>query len=231
MVVRIRTLLIVVLALAAGLLVRSNAQSEGATGAVFVMTNSASRNEIVTYKRNLDGSLEQGSRFSTGGRGSGGLTDPLGSQGSLTLTTDRSFLLAVDAGSGTVSVFRVDGAGLSLVDRIACGGSEPVAVAQRGNLVYLLNAGGSSNVVGFRLAFNGKLRPIEKSIAFLTTANSGAASLAFSPDGQFLLVTEKLTNSVDAFRVRPDGTLGQSSRMQALDRACSQSYSHQTVRP
>jgi 6-phosphogluconolactonase (cycloisomerase 2 family) len=116
--------------------------------------------------------------------------------------------LAVNAGSGTISVFRVHGAGLSLVDRIPCGGSEPVAVAQHGNLVYVLNAGGSSNVVGFHLTFNGKLGPIEKSIAFLTTANSGAASLAFSPDGQFLLVTEKLTNRVDAFRVQPDGTLG-----------------------
>lgn len=208
MVVRIRTLLIVMLALAAGLSVRSNAQSEGATGAVFVMTNSASRNEIVAYKRNPEGSLQEESRFSTGGRGSGGLTDPLGSQGSLTLNTDHSFLLAVNAGSGTVSVFQVHGARLARVENVPSGGSEPVAVAQHGNLVYVLNAGGTSNVVGFRLEFNGKLRPIEESIAFLTTANSGAASLAFSPDGQFLLVTEKLTNRVDVFRVRADGTIG-----------------------
>lgn len=208
MVVRIRTLLIVMLALAAGLSLRSNAQSEGATGAVFVMTNSASRNEIVAYKRNPDGSLEQGSRFSTGGRGSGGLIDPLGSQGSLTLTTDGSLLLAVNAGSGTVSVFQVHGARLARVENVPSGGSEPVAVAQHGDLVYVLNAGGTSKVVGFHLEFNGKLRPIEKSIAFLTTANSGAASLAFSPDGQFLLVTQKLTNTVDVFRVQADGTLG-----------------------
>jgi 6-phosphogluconolactonase (cycloisomerase 2 family) len=196
------------LAFAAGLPTRSNAQSEETAGAVFVMTNSASKNEIVAYRRNADGSLQEGSRFSTGGRGSGGVTDPLASQGSLTLTTDRSFLLAVNAGSGTVSVFRIHGPRLALVDRVPCGGSEPVAVAQHGNIVYVLNAGGTSNVVGFRLEFNGKIRPIEKSIAFLTTPNSGAASLAFSPDGQFLLVTEKLTNSVDVFGVRSDGTLG-----------------------
>jgi len=208
MVGRIRTLLIVMLAFAAGLPTRSHAQSEESTGAVFVMTNSASKNEIVAYKRNADGSLQEGNRYSTGGRGSGGLTDPLGSQGSLTLSTDHSFLLAVNAGSGTISVFRVHGARLSLIDSIACGGSEPVAVALDGNLVYVLNAGGNSNVVGFHLEFNGKLRPIEKSISFLTTANSGGASVAFSPDGQFLVVTEKLTNSVDVFGVRSDGTLG-----------------------
>ena len=132
----------------------------------------------------------------------------MGSQGSLTLTQDHSILLAVNAGSGDISVFRVHGANLSLVDRVSCGGSEPVAVAQHGNLVYVVNAGGTSNVTGFRLEQNGKLRPISDSIAFLSTGSSGAASLSFSPDGQFLLVTEKLTNNVDAFHIQIDGTLG-----------------------
>ena len=138
--------------IAPGMPALSNAETHGSTGAVFVMTNAASGNEIIAYGRNADGSLEQGRRFSTGGRGSGGITDPLASQGSLTLTEDRSFLLAVNAGSGSISVFRVHGDRLSLVDRVPCGGAEPVAVAQHGNLVYVLNAGGTSNVVGFRLS-------------------------------------------------------------------------------
>ena len=205
---RIRTLLLIMLAIAAGLPARSNAGTHGASGAVFVMTNAASGNEIVSYKRNADGSLEEERTFSTGGRGSGGVTDPLGSQGSLTLTGGRSFLLAVNAGSGTISVFRVHGDRLLLVDKVPCGGSEPVAVAEHDNLVYVVNAGGSSNVTGFQLDGNGKLKPIANSIAFLTTANSGAASLSFSPDGQFLLVTEKLTNNIDAFHVQQNGSLG-----------------------
>jgi hypothetical protein len=32
------------------------------------------------------------------------------------------------------------------VEKVNSGGSEPNAVAQRGNLVYVLNVGGSSNV-------------------------------------------------------------------------------------
>jgi len=208
MVSRIRTLLVVMLAIAAGLPELSNAETQGSTGAVFVMTNAASGNEIVAYRRNADGSLQQERRFATGGRGSGGVTDPLASQGSLTLTEDRSFLLAVNAGSGSISLFRVHGDRLSLVDRVPCGGAEPVAVSQHGNLVYVLNAGGSSNVVGFRLDRNGRLRPIAHSIAFLTTSNSGPGSLSFSSDGQFLLVTEKLNNRIDAFHVQLDGTLG-----------------------
>src|SRR5215467_2380128 len=204
----IRLLFIVMLGIAAGWPARSSAQESRNSGAVFVMTNAADRNDVIAYKRNADGLLQEGRSFPTGGRGSGGTTDPLGSQGSLTLTQDHSILLAVNAGSGDISVFRVHGADLSLVDRVPCGGSEPVAVAQQGNLVYVVNAGGTSNVTGFRLDQNGKLRAIPDSIAFLSTGNSGAASLSFSPDGQFLLVTEKLTNNVDAFHIQIDGTLG-----------------------
>ena len=32
--------------------------------------------------------------------------------------------------------------------------------------------------------------------------------MSFSPDGEFLLVTEKLTNNIDAFHIQSNGTLG-----------------------
>lgn len=201
-----RTLLILALAIAVSP-VLSHAQTYRPSGAVFVMTNDAERNEIIAYKRASDGSLAQSHAFFTGGRGSGGVTDPLGSQGSLTLTQDHALLLAVNAGSGEISVFRVFGDLLWLVDKTPCGGSEPVAVAQHGNLVYVVNAGGASNVSGFHLDPGGRLRQIRNSTVFLTTTNSGASSLSFSPDGQFLLVTEKLTNNIDTFHVQADGTL------------------------
>jgi 6-phosphogluconolactonase (cycloisomerase 2 family) len=185
-----------------------NLEQEGrdAIGAVFVMNNSVDRNEVISFARSADGTLQEAGRFATGGRGSGGNTDPLESQGSLTLSQDRSLLFAVNAGSGDISVFRVGRSKLSLVDKVNSGGSEPNAVAQLGNLVYVLNVGGSSNVVGFRLN-NGRLTQIAASTRFLTTNNSGAGSLAFSPNGQFLVVTERLTNNLDAFAVQPDGTL------------------------
>lgn len=209
MIKAIRMLLIVVLAITAGFPVRSNAQNDDrAAGAVFVMTNAADKNEIIAYKRSADGSLREFHKFPTGGRGSGGAVDPLGSQGSLTLTQDHSFLLAVNAGSGEISAFRVHGAMLVLSDKVPCGGSEPVAVAQHGNLVYLVNAGGNSNVIGFHLNEGGKLTPISGAIAFLTTSNSGPGSIAISSDGRFVLVTEKITNNIDAFPIQKDGTLG-----------------------
>lgn len=177
------------------------------SGAVFVMTNAAEKNEIIAYSRAKNGALQEDSRFETGGRGSGGLVDPLESQGSLILNQDHSLLFAVNAGSGSISVFRVDHSKLSLLDVVPSGGSEPNALAQHGDLLYVLNTGGSSGVAGFRLKEDGKLRSIANSVRFLSTNTSGAASLSFSPDGRFLAVTERLTNDIDVFSVRDDGTL------------------------
>ena len=206
----VRTLLFVALAVSVVSTTRSNAQDRRSNGAhaVFVMTNAVGRNEVISFQRAGDGSLQEGQTFATGGRGTGGVTDPLESQGSLTLSQDHSFLFAVNGGSGEISVFFVDGSKLLLVDKAVSGGAEPNAVAQHGSLVYVLNVGGSSNVVGFRLNAGGQLRKIPNSTRFLTTNNSEAASLAFSPDGQFLVVTERATNNLDVFPVQDDGTLG-----------------------
>src|SRR5690348_15569054 len=98
--------------IAAGLLVVASlagAAQVRTRGAVFLMTNDPLNNEIISYERSSDGQLFTGDRFETRGRGSGGVTDPLQSQGALTLSQDHTLLFAANAGSGTVSVFRVRG--------------------------------------------------------------------------------------------------------------------------
>lgn len=196
------------LTLAAQVVPHIYAQAAG-VHAVFAMTNSVEGNQIIAYSRAANGSLIEGNHFATGGRGSGGTTDPLGSQGSLTLSQDHSLLFAVNAGTGNVSVFRVNGANLELVQVVSSGGSAPVAIAQQGNLVYVINFAGNSNVVGFHLDGDGRLVTIPNSIRYLSATNTGPSSLAFSPDGRFLLVTEKVTNNIDVFSVNSDGSLSQ----------------------
>src|ERR1700674_1807527 len=76
---------------------------------VFVMTNNADANQVVAFQRDPNGTLENPHSYGTDGRGSGGTVDPLASQGSLTLSADHAWLFAVNPGSGSVSVFRVNG--------------------------------------------------------------------------------------------------------------------------
>ena len=205
----VRSLLLIALGISLLAPTRSFAQNaEGGdnSGAVFAMTNGVDKNEIIAFRRNDDGTLQETRRFETDGRGSGGNVDPLGFQGSLILSEDHSHLFAVNAGSGELSVFRVEGDLLSLEDKAVSGGSEPVSVTQHGNLVYVVNAGGNGNVVGFRWQ-NGQFSEIPDSTRFLSGSNSAPGSIAFSPDGRLVAVSEKQTSKLDVFTVESDGTL------------------------
>jgi 6-phosphogluconolactonase len=185
-------------------------KAEPSRGAAFVMTNAASDNQVMAYARQEDGSLQWTGTFATGGNGSGGTIDPLHSQGSLILSADHRLLFAANAGSGSVSAFAVDGSTLQLVDVVSSGGSSPTALTQFGNLLYVLNAGGNGNVSAFRVNPHGHLQRIENSTRNLSGPSTSPTSLTFSPNGQFLVVTENAANNIDVFRVRPNGTLSEA---------------------
>jgi 6-phosphogluconolactonase (cycloisomerase 2 family) len=201
---------VLALSVTAGLAVSSLAHAQGPGRnqghAVFLMTNDAQSNEVMAYTSTEYGTLVSPRKFQTGGRGSGGNADPLSSQGSLSLSQDKNWLFAVNAGSGTLSVFRVVDSSLILTDQVPTGGAEPVSVTQNGNLVYVLNAAGSSSVVGFSFR-EGHLAPIEGSQRFLSANGAKPGAVALSPDGHFLLAVEETGNNVDVFEVEANGTL------------------------
>lgn len=76
---------------------------------VFGMSNNADKDQVIAFERRDDGSYFEENRFDTLGRGSGGVNDPLESQGSLTLSPDRTLLYAANAGSGDITVLGVLG--------------------------------------------------------------------------------------------------------------------------
>lgn len=205
---KVRGLLAVVLSVAACTPMLYASNNFNSRSAVFVLTNDADKNEVLTYQRLDDGRLALTRRVATGGRGSGGTTDPLQSQGALTLSQDRSLLFAVNAGSGTVSSFHLLNGFPVLVDRTPAGGAFPVAVAEHNHLVYVLNASGNGAVTGFRADVFGRLHPISQPTVHLTATNDGASAIAISPDGTTLVVVEKDPNNIDTFPIHGDGTLG-----------------------
>jgi 6-phosphogluconolactonase len=172
-------------------------------GAVYTMTNAADGNKVVVFNRDADGALTLTGSVSTEGAGSGGGLDPLGSQGSLVLSTDHRWLVAVNAGSNEISVFRVLPDGLDLVDKVNSGGVFPVSVTIFHNLVYVLNAGGSPNITGFSLSHRGELTPLAQSTRSLGAG--GFAQVGFSPQGEKMIVTDKTNNNILVYSVGRNG--------------------------
>jgi len=183
-----------------------------APGAVFTQTNAAAGNAVVAFSRGVDGSLTYSGTFSTGGNGIGGANDPLTSQYSLLLDGENDRLLfVVNAGSNSVSAFRVDGAMLSLIGTTGSGGLLPVSLAITHHTLYVLNAG-SNSIAGFDVAEDGTLTPNASASAALSPGASGGAAVRPSRDGQFLAVTEKGSQSIDVFPVSGVGALGAAVR-------------------
>lgn len=176
-------------------------------GRVYTMTNAAAGNEIALFTRAEDGSLALQASIPTGGLGTGA---GLGNQSGIAISDDNQWLLVVNAGSDDVSVFAITEDGLTLTDRERSRGDQPVSVALDGNTVYVLNAA-SSDVQGFQLSRHGTLQPLFASKRKLSSDNSGAAQIGFSPDGRTLVVSEKATNTLTSFEVGFGGYLGKPS--------------------
>ena len=180
---------------------------------VFVLGNDAT-NEVVVFDAPDGGTLREIDRVATGGRGSG---DALGSQGAIVLSGDGRWLYAVNAGSSELSLFRVRRGHIELADVVPSGGERPVSVTESRGLVYVLNAGGTPNVSGFTLDDHGALRGLDGSARALSRASGvGAAQVGFSPDGDAIVVTEKMTNTIDSFVVRRDGTLTDARTLRSI---------------
>jgi 6-phosphogluconolactonase len=198
---RLRTLVVAAALTAALLVLAAPAMaSGGGKGAVFTLTNAASGNAVAVFDRANDGSLTAAGTVATGGNGTGAV---LGSQGAIVLDGNR--LLAVNAGSNTLSLLHVDRRGkVKLADVEPSGGAGPISVTVHGKVVYVVNQGDAThaaNIHGF-LALWGNLVPLPGSSRPLSTAAPGPAQIEFSPNGRFLAVTEKATNMIVTYKVR-----------------------------
>src|SRR6059058_1237400 len=172
-------------------------------GAVYTLTNQVGGNAVAVFARGADGRLTAAGTVSTGGTGTGA---SLGSQSAVTLSDDGRWLFAVNAGSNDVSVFSVSpGGGLALASRTASGGTLPISLTVHGNVLYVLNAGGTGNISGLAVGTSGALTAIAGATLPLSGSNVGPAQVSFSPDGHRLVVTEKNTNQLDVYAVDANG--------------------------
>jgi 6-phosphogluconolactonase len=193
----ITTLITAAMLMGSAVAAMANGNYRQAVGAVYTMTNADDENQVVVFERDRSGLLTLVGAVPTEGLGSGGDLDPLGSQGAIVLTGDKQWLLAVNAGSNEISVFRATRDGLTLTDKVDSGGEFPVSVTVCRNLVYVLNAKGAPNIAGFYLNRRGQLTP--RSSAVRNLGAGGYAQVGFDPRGEHLVVTDRDGNEILVF--------------------------------
>lgn len=173
------------------------------------------RNEVIVYQRDpMAGTLDFAARYPTGGFGNiaaGGPElgapeappdDPLGSQNALRVSDGGNCIFAVNAGSDSISTFKIDQTDVTkieLTDIDSSFGQFPVSIAQFEDLVYVLNAGNDGGIHGYNLD--------EEACVLTPILNSGRsllhglnnppffvfspAQISFDPSGEYLVVTNK----------------------------------------
>ncbi len=160
-------------------------------------------NSVLAFWVAGGGTLASIGSFPTGGDGTGA---GLGSQGAVTLADGGRALLVVNAASNTVSYFRILSNGtLSLVDAAPSGGSDPVSVAAHGRWVVVLNQG--SNTVGSLVLTGHALVPSSHAPVALASEAATPVQIGFTPSGAHVIVTEKVSSSIDTFNVSSNGGL------------------------
>ena len=177
-------------------------------GVIYTESNAADTNSILAYLQNSNGTLSLLYTTESGGDGAGA---GLGSQGALQISGDHQWLFAVNAGSNSISSFFIHENGcVTLMATVSSNGVFPVSLTVHNNLLYVVNST-SANISGFTIGSGGSLTLIPGSNQSLSAANAAPAQINFIPGGNYLLVTEKMTNKITRFPVNGSGVAGAGS--------------------
>jgi hypothetical protein len=195
-------------------LVASTAQAAGDAGAVYVLSNQPAGNAVLAYTRSADGTLTFDDSYPTTGTGTGG---GLGSQGAVVVCDAEAYLYAVDAGSDSITSFRITDTGLDRVGTVPSGGVMPTSLTARGD----------RGAVPFGFDFDNKGHALVSEAAASTTSSydvsgAGLATISASvpnteaaacwlvatANGKFAYTGNAGGSlSISGYRVRPDGSL------------------------
>lgn len=190
-----------------------------AAGAAYFITNEPSGNFVVSADIGTDGKLALRQATSTNGLGAHGLTakpgpDPLFGQGSVKASAASNMLAAVNPGSNTVSVFKINPNSPSSIkllgNPVGSGGDFPMSVAfnKAGDTICTLNGGAMNGVNCFKIDPNLGPVPLPDTNRALnvnqTTPATGPAGslshIAFDESNQHLMAAVKgVPGSVDGF--------------------------------
>lgn len=172
---------------------------------VFTETNGATGNAVLVYTRAADGSLTLSQTVPTLQKGTGGFLEEQGA-----VLAISHYLLAINAGSNSISVLNIGGPTVRVIGNYGSGGVLPKSLTVYKNIVYVLNQGNSGNITGFTFdTTTGVLTPIPGSTQPLSGIPGGQpAQVGFTNNGVSLVVTEKISNVFEVYAVNANGVAG-----------------------
>jgi 6-phosphogluconolactonase (cycloisomerase 2 family) len=182
--------------------------------AVYTLANQSAGNKVASFLRGENGNLTRDAEWSTGGMGTGG---GLGSQDSLVWDKATKRMFGVNAGDNSVSMLSIDDDGvMTMMSKVASGGTKPISVAVHGDVVYVLNYGDASpanvtagtvgaNISGFKIVGTTLVATASSTHPLSGGVDVHPTDIAFTPDGKFLVVAERFgtagTGKLDTFAV------------------------------
>lgn len=194
------------------------AQVDETVQAFYVVSNKADGNTIVGYQKSERlQAYEMIGEFATGGMGTGDLEipalekddthplangdDPLISANALAATADRSHMVVVNPGNASLSLMKLnDDMTLTSVDTAASSDTFPISVAIYGDLVIAASVGKDNNHGSISLLqiTGDTLEAVDGSRRDLGARPS---TVAFSSDGEHIVVDELVTGKIHVFAV------------------------------
>ncbi len=174
-------------------------------------------NAVVHMVRNADGTIAIKNRSVTGGMGLNGVKpgttatvpNSLVSQNSVTISTDKTQLFAVNGGDSSVSVFSIDqtSGDLTLKKATKLLGATPSSLAFRNGFLYVMFQGGANQIGAYAVQADGALAQL--GLYALPLANATPTQVVVSPDGNYIVVSAGTgSNLAAAYPMNKDGTLG-----------------------
>ncbi|KAF8638972.1 hypothetical protein AX17_001804 [Amanita inopinata Kibby_2008] len=201
-------------------------------GAAYFMSNDPSGNYLFTTSIECNSTVVLRKAYYT--KGAGGhvisqLPDALFSQGSIITSKLNNLVILVNAGSNTLSVFRIDRenpTNLVMVGKpVPSGGDFPNSVALNNaeNVLCALNTGKVNNINCFTVDARRGLSPLPNTTRSLglpqsnppTAPTNTGSQLAFTPDDQQLIVSVKGVPNpgrMSIYDVAADGSLSEQPR-------------------
>jgi 6-phosphogluconolactonase (cycloisomerase 2 family) len=188
---------------------------------VYAESNSTAGNSILAFENDGSGALHFLGSTAAAGIGvfdPSFALGPFDSDQNLLVSRDRALLFAVNSGSNSVAVFRIDGSGgLTPVSGspFASGGIDPVSLGLRGDVLTVVNKDGDPhqnpnpalpNYTTFQVDADGGLDPINDSTVSVAYGSSPSQA-AIAAVGPFVFGADFLGGLLQSFALDESGHL------------------------